>query len=310
VKRIVFCVAVAASSLSFAATAVAAAPTANTGPAKSVTGTTATLTGTINPNGQATTYRFEYGTTASYGNTTADQTTAATNAKTDASATVSNLTSGVTYHYRLIITNPAGTKPGADKTFTTSAGISLSAAPGAITFGKQVVLSGQLQAPNPGNVKVTLEQDTAPFNASEFKNVTTATTDATGKFTFSQAPTANTQYRVTTRNPDSSSSAVTVPVRLRVALNASKSRVKRGKTVTFSGTVTPPRAGQLVRIQKKVGTRWRTVKHTALVPSSDPNASSFKVRVRIRKTGTYRALASGDVMNATGASGARRVRAV
>ena len=41
---------------------------ATTGAATAVTSTGATVNGTVNPNGQATTYAFQWGLTASYGN--------------------------------------------------------------------------------------------------------------------------------------------------------------------------------------------------------------------------------------------------
>ena len=49
-----------------------AAPTASTGGSESVTTGSAVVTGVVNPNGTATTYRFEYGTSTSYGLTTPD----------------------------------------------------------------------------------------------------------------------------------------------------------------------------------------------------------------------------------------------
>jgi hypothetical protein len=54
-------------ALTFAAAAAAATPSAITGPVTSVGPTTATATGTVNPNGQATTWYVEYGTSTSYG---------------------------------------------------------------------------------------------------------------------------------------------------------------------------------------------------------------------------------------------------
>ncbi|HET8872106.1 MAG TPA: hypothetical protein VFM83_00325, partial [Gaiellaceae bacterium] len=51
--------------------AIAAAPAAITGPVNSVGATSATATGTVNPNGQATSWYFEYGTSTSYGKKTA-----------------------------------------------------------------------------------------------------------------------------------------------------------------------------------------------------------------------------------------------
>ena len=56
------------------ATAVAAGPpSATTGAAKNVTQTAATVTGTVDPQGMATTYHFEYGTSTSYGLQTAER---------------------------------------------------------------------------------------------------------------------------------------------------------------------------------------------------------------------------------------------
>ena len=49
------------------------APVAVTGSATSVTVTSATLNGTVDPNGRATTWYFEYGTSTSYGSKTAER---------------------------------------------------------------------------------------------------------------------------------------------------------------------------------------------------------------------------------------------
>ena len=48
----------------------ATAPTAITGPVTAIGSTIATLSGTVNANGTATTWYFEYGTTTSYGTKT------------------------------------------------------------------------------------------------------------------------------------------------------------------------------------------------------------------------------------------------
>lgn len=299
----------AAAAFIAPASAQAAAPAPATGGAKSVTSTSAVLNGSVNPNNEPTTYHFEYGPTNKYGTATPDQgPTAANKVKTPVSASISGLTPGTTYHYRLVATNASGTKAAGDKTFKTAAGISLGASRRTITLGSQTVLSGQLTAANPGGVKVTLEADPAPFNVSEFKAATTATTDATGRFTFAQAPASNTAYRVTVRSPNASSSTVTVRVRLRVTMTLSTTRPKRGRSVTFRGSVTPSRNGQIVRIQKRVGTRWRTVTTTLLTVSPDPQVSTYRKRVRIRKRGVYRAYVSGDVANLAGASARRTIR--
>jgi phosphodiesterase/alkaline phosphatase D-like protein len=94
-------------------------PTATTGAALSLTSSSANVTGTVNPNGQSTTYSFQFGTTTSYGFQTNPQSAGAGTQDQIVSATVTGLDSGTTYHYRLIATNASGTTVGADMTFTT-----------------------------------------------------------------------------------------------------------------------------------------------------------------------------------------------
>ena len=101
---------------------LAAAPSAITGPVTSVGPTTATATGTVNPGGQATTWYVEYGTSTSYGTKTANVSAGSGTANTAVSASLTGLTAGTTYHYRVVATNSAGTDQGADGIFTTSAG--------------------------------------------------------------------------------------------------------------------------------------------------------------------------------------------
>lgn len=109
------------------ATATATPPTALTGPVTAVGATTATVTGTVNPNGVATTWSFEVGTTTAYGTKTAATSAGSGTASTGVSANLTGLTAGTTYHYRLDATSSAGTTLGTDGIFTTSA------APAALT---------------------------------------------------------------------------------------------------------------------------------------------------------------------------------
>ena len=101
---------------------VAPPPSVTTGPATWLTSSTATtLTGTVNPNGSATTLRFEYGLTTAYG--TIRTVTLSPNNGITVQAVTNNLgtlPSGTTYHYRISATNAGGTTTGEDRTFVTS----------------------------------------------------------------------------------------------------------------------------------------------------------------------------------------------
>jgi trimeric autotransporter adhesin len=103
--------------------AVQSAPSVVTGAATSVTGTGATLNGTVNPNGEATTWRFEYGPTTGYGTSApAVAPSAGSGASTvSVNTSVTGLDPGTTYHFRLTATNGSGSTVGADGTFSTPA---------------------------------------------------------------------------------------------------------------------------------------------------------------------------------------------
>jgi hypothetical protein len=110
-----------------------AAPAATTTSAASVSSTSARLNGRVGPNGQDTSWRFEYGTSAAYGSSTPTQSAGSGTGTRNVSASLSGLTAGVTYHFRLVATNASGTTAGADQTFVTVA------APAAETGAAQTV---------------------------------------------------------------------------------------------------------------------------------------------------------------------------
>jgi len=93
-------------------------PVVTTNPATFVASFSAKLNASLNPHGLATTFHFQYGTTTSYGLTTAPQTQSGNTVRT-VSAGISSLTAHTTYHFRIVASNSAGTRMGADRTFTT-----------------------------------------------------------------------------------------------------------------------------------------------------------------------------------------------
>jgi hypothetical protein len=98
------------------------APVVVTGDPSDVTQQGAKLNGTVNPQGKATTYTFQFGLTTSYGAQTTPASAGSGTTAAPVSATLTGLAPGTTYHYRISATNSDGqTTTGADRTFTTAA---------------------------------------------------------------------------------------------------------------------------------------------------------------------------------------------
>jgi hypothetical protein len=85
--------------------------------ATAITSGSATVAAIVDAFGADTTYRFEYGTSPAYGQTTATATFL--NGPQQASAQLGGLAPATTYHFRLVAENRAGHTSGADQTFTT-----------------------------------------------------------------------------------------------------------------------------------------------------------------------------------------------
>jgi outer membrane protein assembly factor BamB len=91
-------------------------PVVATNPATNIASSSARLRGTVDPHGLTTTVHFEYGTTTSYGHTTASQSKTG-DVYQNVSADITGLTAGTVYHFRIVGTNSAGTRYGLDRTF-------------------------------------------------------------------------------------------------------------------------------------------------------------------------------------------------
>ena len=98
--------------------------------AASVDLTEALLKARINPEGSPTTFHLEYGTDASYGNSTPEEEVGSDGEGHTVSNNLTGLTPHTTYHYRYVATNAVGVSEGPDQTFiTTSPSTSESACP-------------------------------------------------------------------------------------------------------------------------------------------------------------------------------------
>jgi hypothetical protein len=96
------------------------APTAATTAASNVGTTSATLNANVNPNGRSTQAAFQYGLTATYGNSMSASSPGSGTSDTSVTANLSDLLPGQTYHYRVTASSTCGSVLGSDMTFTTS----------------------------------------------------------------------------------------------------------------------------------------------------------------------------------------------
>ena len=148
-----------------------------------------------------------------------------------------------------------------------------------INFGERAFLSGRFRRqenPDADAVgyqgrTVTLEEAPHPFAA--FTAVASTITDREGYYAFSARPGLNSRYRVVASDPAVQSDAKLIRVRLGVVVEASRERVKKGRSVQLSGEVTPAHDGNRVEIQRRTRSgRWQTVSRTKLKTANTGDA--------------------------------------
>ena len=202
----------------------------------------------------------------------------------------------------------AASAPSADGVTPISAELTISAEDGAVSYGSTTTIRGRLKStPVQSNVPVLLQRKPSPFT-SDFETVDTETTDRKGRYSFRVTPDLNTRYRTTTAAPQAFSKEVQVDVRVKVVLRLSDRTPRPGERVKFRGTAGPEHDGRLVYIQRRnKGGRWRTSKKVALQDAGD-ELSRFATRIRVRRSGTYRAKVFHDADHADGTSRPKRAR--
>jgi hypothetical protein len=96
-------------------------PAVTTEAASSITGSEATLNGQVNPEGQATTYWFEYGRTEALGSRTSEGSAGEGESPISKSKAIIRLAPGTRYYFRLVAENATGKTEGEILSFTTVA---------------------------------------------------------------------------------------------------------------------------------------------------------------------------------------------
>jgi uncharacterized protein (TIGR02145 family) len=179
-------------TMSFTTMGEAPIPTIST--ATNIDTSSATLNCLVNPNYLSTVAIFEYGVTTTYGSIdTATQSPITGSENTNVSATVSGLTPGTTYHYRLKATNSLGDSNSDDITFTTLGQVPLATALTASNVASSgATLNGTVNANYLATV-ITFEYGTStsygssavasqsPASGNGIRNVSASITGLTGE---------------------------------------------------------------------------------------------------------------------------------
>jgi hypothetical protein len=272
-----------------------AAPTVTAKAASSVTDTSATLNATVNPNGQATMVTFEYGTSTSYGAKTPAASAGSGTSTKSISTSVTGLTGGATYHFRLVATNATGTTTGADQTFTTSGlPIAHTGTPTGVT-GTSATLTG------------TVDPDGHPTNwYFEFGTTTGYGTKTSTQSTGSSAGartvsvpiaglTPGTAYHVRLVSTSSAGTgygadATFTTVGPALTLSAAGTSVVYGRRVMLRGTVSNKQANASVAV---FAARLDTGSFTAVATVLTGPGGTWSLSVKPPVRTTYKALFGG-----------------
>jgi hypothetical protein len=251
-------------------------PVVQTGTAQGASTNGVTLTGSVNPNGAAASWYFEYGTTTAYGTKTPAKTSAVGTTAAGISAPVANLAAGTTYHYRLVSSNSGGTSYGSDVAFTTVAALTLTTSTVQSVYGHVVTLAGVVSSRQTGAKVTILGQG---FGTASFSPIGSVLTTTGGSWTFSVRPRVQTTYKASA--PEGGSTTVTVGVRPAVSL-----RMITGKRLTSRVVAAKSFAGKTVQLQRLLpGNHWTTLGRTRL---NGKSAAVFSQAILPRGTSLIR----------------------
>ena len=200
----------------FTTLSVTGLPVATTNPATFIATFSATLNALLDPHGLTTTVHFQYGTSPSYGLTTAPQSRAG-NTFQAVGANVTGLTANTLYHFRVVASNGAGTTMGSDGTFTT---LTPTGAPVVTTNG----------ATNVTTSSGTLNGSLDPHGLTTTVSFQYGTTTSYGSATPMQTQTGNT-YRNITANVAGLTPHTTYHFRM-VATNSGGTRMGNDRAFT------------------------------------------------------------------------------
>jgi hypothetical protein len=278
-----------------AATSNPAAPAISRLSAVDRTPTSARLTARIDPNRAATTWHIEWGTTASLGRSTPEQTIPTGDGGVAISVPLDNLPTHTKIYWRVVASNAAGLRRSGTASFTTlraPTGITLSVFPETALWSGNVRVSGRVQGSGVNGLSVVLEQSEFPFG---FQPVATVRTGGHGEFRFpSRTVLIATRYRAVTRTSVSvTSSVIGANVRARVGIRRT---AKTRRALKLTGRVQPGLPNGRATLQRRTRSGgWAFIRRKVLRTASTTE-STYRFRVRrLRRAAFYRVKVSANL---------------
>jgi hypothetical protein len=268
-----------------------ALPGVTTGGVRDTRGDGVTLVGRVDPNRTPTTWYFEWGPTRDYGNHTPEMDGGRGATSLEVTAPVDGLPPNTAYNYRLVATNAAGVRRGANRVFRTlrqPTAISVGTPLLSLDFGDTTTVVGKVEGTGVGGIRVGLEAQPFPFLGPWQPAGNSVSTGSDGSFRLVSPPVwITTRLQVVAKSAVSAvSPPITAFARLLVdaralALDARRTRIQ--------GVITPRVTGARVELLKRARGKWRTVRR---VKAGSLGGGRFGYRItvkRARKTTKYRA---------------------
>jgi hypothetical protein len=179
-------------------------------------------------------------------------------------------------------------------------GVTLKTSTGQITFAQPVTATASVKGAKAG-VSVTLQRRRS--TSQTWSDVETKSTDAKGDASYTVSPHYNVAYRAFVHTtPGQTSAEAPVNVAPLVGFRVSDTTPRAGKRVRFSGTVRPRHNGRRVYVQRKLGGGAFVTVRKATLRAATASYSRYSLRVKVRRTATYRVRILGHADHVMGIS--------
>ena len=278
------------------ALAAAALPTATTGHVTSVQPTSAQVTGTVNPNGSATSWYFEYKLSSSttYGTKTLAKSIGSGTTDVEVSGSLTGLAPATSYNYRIVATSSAGTKHGGNGIFNTSAAPVVITGAASHLTASSATLNGIV---NPEALATTwyFEYGTTTGYGSKTPatNLAASPNNTNVDAVVSNlAPQSTYHYRLVVTSSAGTSVGVDfmLTTGLSVTLNSSTSAIVYGGSVNLSGAVASGTAGDHVTIMSE---RFDQKAFSGITVITTGNGGTWNYSTQPSMRTTFKATANG-----------------